>query len=200
VIVKPHFVDPDPGERPEIGTDFLYLGRLTDDKGVRGLVEAWESASIDARIRLAGDGPLAGFVREAAERNPAIVYDGPIPQTAVFDAIAASRALIVSTRMYETFGLGIVQAFAVGRPVIAPSRGSAAELVADGVTGVHFDPDAPSSLVAAIQRLSGSLAEASNMGAAARAVFEARYTGAQNHELLMGIYRRATELAAVAVA
>lgn len=196
VMVKPHFVDPDPSHRPEIGTDFLYLGRLTEDKGVRDLVETWDRSKIASRLRLVGDGPLAGFVRNAAARNPALIYSGPIAQDAVFEALAASRALIVSTRMYETFGLGIVQAFALGRPVIAPSRGSAAELVEDGVTGVLFDPDEPTSLVAAVRRLERSAVDAARMGDAARTAYERRYTAELNHDLLISIYQRAIELAA----
>jgi glycosyltransferase involved in cell wall biosynthesis len=61
---------PAPGELP--GDAFLYVGRLSEEKGVRVLLEAWRRVPGDAALRIIGDGPLRPAVEAAARGDPRI--------------------------------------------------------------------------------------------------------------------------------
>ena len=86
----------------------------------------------------------------------------------------------------------IVEAFATATPVIAAAHGAAAELVTDGVTGLHFRPGDPSDLAAKVAYLNSDPVTRTQMRAAARKDFEVRYTADVNYASLLSIYRRAT--------
>ena len=88
----------------------------------------------------------------------------------------------------------IVEAFATATPVVAAGHGAAAELVADGVTGLHFRPGDPRDLAARVIQLHSDPVVRARIRAAARKDFEARFTAEANYRALLAIYRRATEL------
>ena len=89
----------------------------------------------------------------------------------------------------------VVEAFAAGTPVVASRLGSLAEIVEDGVTGLHFTPGDAKDLAAKVAGLMKDEARRADMGERARAVFEARYTSRQNLVQLEAIYREAREVA-----
>jgi glycosyltransferase involved in cell wall biosynthesis len=99
--------------------------------------------------------------------------------------------LVFPSECYETFGRVIVEAFATGTPVVAAGHGAAAELVANGVTGVHFCPGDAADLAAKVLDLHSQPALRSAMRAAARSDFEHRFTADVNYRLLLAIYQRA---------
>jgi glycosyltransferase involved in cell wall biosynthesis len=82
----------------------------------------------------------------------------------------------------------IIEAFACGIPVIASRLGAAQEIVEDGRTGLHFTPGDPDDLAAKVAWAWTHPAEMAAMGRAARAEYEAKYTGGRNYQMLMEIY------------
>ena len=87
----------------------------------------------------------------------------------------------------ETFGRVVIEAFAAATPVIAAGHGAAAELVQDGLTGLHFRPGDPSDLAAKVVLLNSDPAMQARMRGAARTDFEAQYTADSNYHSLMAI-------------
>src|SRR6185503_16163924 len=76
IVVNPQFA-PDPGTGEEQRHYFAFVGRLTPEKGLRVLLDAW--TDVAAELRVVGEGPLEGVVRAAAARLPRVRYLGPLP-------------------------------------------------------------------------------------------------------------------------
>ncbi len=190
VVVKPNFLDPDPGVGSG-GDDFLFAGRQVPEKGVRVLIDAWRMAPTGVRCRIVGTGPLEAEVRTAVGRVAGLSADGQLARSDLMDVLGASRALIVPSTWYEGFPVVILEAFARAVPVIASRLGSLAEMVEDGVTGLLVAPNDPAALAAAVRWAAEHPAEMSRMGAAARTRFLADYTADRNYPALRRIYQDA---------
>ncbi|MEW6578468.1 MAG: glycosyltransferase family 4 protein [Chloroflexota bacterium] len=189
LVVKPHFVAPDPLLREHEPGDYaLYIGRLEPVKGVRVLLAAWERAgAIPLKVR--GEGPLLAEVQALAARTGTVeVIERLLPE-ALIRLIKGARCLVwPSLGYYETFGLVAIEAFACGVPVIAPRTGVMAEIVTDGVTGLHFTAADPPDLAAKVRWAWDHPAEMAGMGRAARREYEQKYTAARNYAQLLRIY------------
>ncbi len=188
IVIKPNFLAEDPGPGGGDRSGFVYIGRLSAEKGIDTMVEAWES--ISAPLTIIGDGPLVDRVQEAAARNPQITYRGPLPHAEAIEALGSVQAAIVPSHWYEPFGRGVIEAYARATPVIAARSGGLTELIDDGRTGLLFEPGNAADLVRAVETILGEV-DQSVMAAAARAEFEARYTAAANYPQLMAVYERA---------
>lgn len=195
IVVKPNFVDPDPGPGPHDGGYALFAGRLSVEKGVRTLLAAWERLGPGIPLKIAGDGPLAGEVARACERNPQIEWLGAQPLDRVHALMGAAALVIAPSEWYETFGRVIVEAYAKGTPVVASDLGAMAELVEDGRTGLRFRPGDPGDLAAKVEWAWMHRRELAEMGREARREYEEKYTAERNYEQLMAIYRMAIERA-----
>ena len=192
IVVKPHFVDPDPGlgevRRSGYG---LFVGRLSPEKGVSTLIEAWRRIGHEIPLRIVGDGPLAPAA--AAKELPGISWLGRQSSSEVARLLREADFLLFPSATFETFGRVIVEAFAAGTPVIAAGHGAAAELVRDGHCGLHFRPHDASDLVDKVTVLASNPALRRQLSMAARAEFESRYTADANYHALTSIYRRVVE-------
>jgi glycosyltransferase involved in cell wall biosynthesis len=191
IIVKPNFLDPDPGMGEGDGGYAVMVCRLSEEKGVGTALAAWTMLSDVMPLKIVGDGPLAASVREAAASNPRIEWLGRRPLNEVCDLIGRASLLVFPSRCYETFGRVIVEAFAKGTPVVASRMGAMADLVDHGRTGALFSPGNPADLAAQVRWLAESPERIESMRQAARREFELRYTGAINHDLLMRAYHTA---------
>jgi glycosyltransferase involved in cell wall biosynthesis len=191
LVVKPNFVDPDPGMGSGSGGYALFVGRLSPEKGIGTLLRAWRSVGERLPLLIVGDGPMGADVAAAAREIPGVTWLGRRAPTDVAALLREATCLVFPSEWYETFGRVIVEAFAAGTPVVAAGHGAAAELVADGVTGVHFRPGDAADLAAKVIHLDSDPARRGVMRAAARSDFENRFTAAVNYESLMAIYQRA---------
>jgi glycosyltransferase involved in cell wall biosynthesis len=193
LMVKPNFVDPDPGVATGDGGYAIYVARLSHEKGLETLLAAWERLGGAVPLKIIGDGPLAPQVTAAQQHTPNIDWLGRRPLAEVYDAIGRAMLLVFPSRCYETFGRVAVEAYAKGTPVIASRHGAAGDIVRDGVTGTLFEPGNAEALAEGVRRMLGDRLTLSNMRSAARREYEAKYTGAANHKQLMTAYRRALE-------
>lgn len=196
IVVKPNFADVDPGVGEGPGGHAAFVGRLSPEKGVEVLLEAWERLDADIPLRILGDGPLRDLVRDAAARDPRVEWLGWLGREEVFGTLREARFLVFPSIWYETFGLGMVEAFAVGRPVIASDRGAMADLVEDGRTGRLIAAGDAAALAGAVETLWSDPARAAEMGGRARGEYEARYTPERGYEALLTTYRKARQWAA----
>lgn len=191
LVVKPHFVDPDPGLASGDGGYALFVGRLSPEKGTKTLLAAWRRLKGALPLKIVGDGPLAPQTAEAARRVPGVEWVGRQPLEEVYRLMGGATFLVFPSEWYETFGRVAVEAFARGTPVVASKIGAIAELVDHGRTGLHFRPGDPKDLVAQVEWISEHPEELARMRAEARAEFETRYTAEHNYRSLMKIYQRA---------
>lgn len=191
VVVKPNFVDPDPGPGRGAGGYAVFVGRLAPEKGVRTLLAAWRTLGAAPPLRIIGDGPLAPEVARAAGEIPGVTWLGRLKAPEVLAQVREAACLVCPSEWYETFGRVIVEAFAAGTPVVASDIGALAELVRPEETGFLFPPGDARALEAAVRRLLDDPPRLARMRLAARLEFERRFTADQNYVALMDIYRLA---------
>jgi glycosyltransferase involved in cell wall biosynthesis len=194
---KPNFVDPDPGVGDGSGDFALFVGRLTEEKGILTLLSAWRELFTrrGLMLRIAGDGPLRQAVVDASAGCPGILYLGRKSPAEVYELMGQARALLLPSQWYEGFPRTIVEAYAKGTPVVASRLGSMTELIRDGETGVLFEAGNPQDLARSAESLLSDEVAAvetrERMRRAARLEFETRYTAAANYPMLVGIYHEA---------
>lgn len=145
---------PSPGVR-----DFLFVGRLADEKGIRLLLQAWAMAQTDWTLHIAGDGPLAGQVFEAARTLPRIDYHGAVSPDKIAELRHRTAVACVPALWDEPFGLVIAEAYASGQAVLATRHGAFPEIVREGF-GELLDDD-PASWAKALSAHSDQKNDAS---------------------------------------
>jgi len=188
LFVKSNSISPDLGPGEGRGGFAVFVGRLSAEKGVATLLDAWKRLDAPLGLKIIGEGPLAGSVAEAARHDPRIQWLGPKPLAEVLNVIGDAACLICPSVWYETFGRVIAEAYSRGTPVIASRLGAMAELIEEGETGLCFEPGDAADLAAAVARLYTSPASLPPMRAAARRAYEERFTPERNYQRLMELY------------
>ncbi len=171
------------GGRPRAG--LLFAGRLSTEKGVAVLLAA--APLIQAPLQVIGDGPLGPAVADC----PSLSMRGPRGPGEVAAAMAQALAVVVPSLWYEGLPMVVAEAFAAGTPVIASRIGALAEIVEDGVTGLHVRPGDGADLARACNWIADHPEEARRMGRAARAVFERDWAESVTTAALLAIYAEA---------
>lgn len=192
IVVKPCFVDPDPGERHGNGETALFIGRLSPEKGLRTLLKAWTRLDGSIPLKIIGDGPLRIELESEIKKNGIqnVKMLGQVPESEKLGELKRARFLILPSEWYEGLPLTLVEAFACGVPTVVSRLGSMIEIVQDGRTGLHFSPGDSDDLARAAEWAWRNADAMVEMGAASRREYEEKYTRARNYELLSGIHRR----------
>lgn len=188
VVVKPNFLVRDPGAGDGRGGYALFVGRLSPEKGVAVLLEAWRRMPGAHRLVIVGDGPLAGLVQAHAAADARIEWRPHQPQDRVLGLMQEAALLIAPSQWYEGLPRVFVEAMACGTPVIASRLGGLTELLDGGDHGRCFTAGDARQLAAAAAELLNCPERLSAMRAAARRVFLDRYTAEANYAQLMSIY------------
>jgi glycosyltransferase involved in cell wall biosynthesis len=190
IFVKPNPVA-DPGIGSTKGDYVLFVGQLSEEKGIRLLLDAWRQLS-DIPLRIMGAGPLESYARDriSSDRLSAVLV-GRQPHDEVMQAAKECAFVVFPSLCYESFGRGIVEAFASGKPVVGTRHGAIQELIEHGVTGLNFGWNDPEDLAAQVRWLWSRPAELRGMGEAARKVYLERYTPEHNYRMMAEIYNRA---------
>jgi glycosyltransferase involved in cell wall biosynthesis len=191
IVVKPNFVHPDPGAGSGAAGYGIFVGRLSTEKGVETLLEAWRELGGRVPLKIIGDGPMAPLVQEAVSKDPAITWLGKLPVNTVYQCIGDAAFAVLPSVCFEAFSRVIAEAFAKGTPVVASRLGAMAELVDEGRTGLLFTPGDPQDLARTVRQLLADRSALERMRHSARAEFIRRFTAELNHEFLIAIYARA---------
>ena len=194
LTVKYNFVEDTTLRRTAPGEHLLYLGRLTEEKGVRLLMAAWDrvarAGGLGVPLVIAGAGPLADEVTEWARSRSNVRFVGMQDKPSSRELVSRATAVVVPSRWLETFGLVVVEAMAAGVPAVVAGHSSLAELVDDGVTGLTHTPGDAASLAVTL----GQIVRApSSLGQAARARYEQEFTPSAGLANLVGQYQRVIE-------
>jgi glycosyltransferase involved in cell wall biosynthesis len=188
--VKPNFIDPDPGEREQAGNYALFVGRLSPEKGVSTLIEAWRLLKGSIPLKIVGEGPARSDVEEQAKKHglEQVEFLGKLGRDEVIEAIKGARFVVVPSLWYEGFPMVLTESFACGVPVIGSRLGAMQELIDDGHIGLHFTPGDSSDLADKARWAWEHSSEMAAMGRNARRKYELEYGADANYRMLMNIY------------
>ncbi|MFD2466913.1 glycosyltransferase family 4 protein [Amycolatopsis silviterrae] len=190
MTVKHNFV-PDQGRRRiGEGEHLLFLGRLTEEKGIPLLQAAWERYTGKLPLLIAGTGPLSDEVDAWAASRDNVSYMGLQDRASCQELIARAAAVVVPSTWLEAFGLVVVEAMAAGVPTVAPVHGAFEELITDGVTGLLHPPGDAAALAHALHEVA-DFERNQKMGEAARQRYEADFTPEVGLKRLLDGYEEA---------
>jgi glycosyltransferase involved in cell wall biosynthesis len=186
--VKPNFALEYPLGEVRRDEAFLFIGRLSIEKGILVLLEAFKTS--DAELYIAGEGPLLDAVLSAVQINSRIHYLGRIDKAEVNRLMRKCSALLFPSICYETFGLVIIEAFALGLPVIGSDIGSSLELITNSYNGLHFEAGNAISLCNALKGWR-NLSVLDHVGFRINAynTYKEHYTPERNKKQLMNLYQ-----------
>jgi len=158
------------------GEYFLFLGRLSDEKGVVTLLKAAKNFP-DAPFYIVGDGPQRVQLESFAQENllPNVKFLGSKEGEELEALVRDCRAVVVPSEWYDNSPLVIYEAFAYSRPVICAKMGGMPELVDHEENGLHFEAGNVESLSTQLKRMWREPEMAVAFGQAARAKAEKEF-------------------------
>lgn len=173
----------------------LFVGRITDQKGIFHLLEAAPQLPAGVQLVLCASAPdtpeIEARLRRALPRHPNVHWiDRMVPVEQVVQ-LYSHAAVFVCPSVYEPFGLINLEAMACETAVVASAVGGILEVVEDGKTGLLVPPARPDALAAAIRRLLDDPAQARAMGQAGRRRVEEKFSWASVAERTEQVYREA---------
>ncbi|HVU24515.1 MAG TPA: glycosyltransferase family 4 protein [Opitutus sp.] len=187
VSIVPNPIDTvDAGPAPVAANhDFLFVGRLVPEKGVRLFADAVRRTGLPATF--IGDGELSADLRR---RCPGARFTGWLDAAAIRVELRRARALVFPSLWYETLGLVSIEAAAAGVPAVVSGRCAASEHVRHLETGLHFHHGSADALADAMRRLNTDPGLAARLGRAAyRWYWDQPWTADQHVAHLLRIYR-----------
>ena len=194
--------DTAPESAPKRSSETLvvYMGRMSDLKGIRLLMTAWELLEDEGRVGpgklrlgLAGGGPLDEEVRRWAGSRHSVEFHGLLDRDGCVSLLSRASAAVVPSVWEEPFGLVVAEAMSAGVPSIAPSSGSFPELISEGVNGLLFEPGDPAGLARALCEPATDPERWDALGHKARLTYEQRFDPGANVRQLEAIYRFAID-------
>jgi glycosyltransferase involved in cell wall biosynthesis len=190
IVVKPNFIFKNYSKRKSIGSYFLFVGRLTKEKGVMQLIKTWKQIP-DLHLKIVGDGPLKSEVAKYLKENQIsnVYLLGPKTHSETIKLIRKSCAVIFPSEWYETFGLVIAESFANGVPVVASNLGVMSELVTKNKTGLLFDLNNIQDLIPKLYYLFAQKNNVQKMGSNAYSDYKSKFTKEKNYKILIKIYK-----------
>lgn len=171
------------------GEAFTYFGRLSREKGISTLIKAASIAGVS--VNIVGTGPEEKLLRDLSKASGAdIKFLGYLKGEALHNAIRSSRAVVLPSEWYENAPLSVMEAYALGKPVIGAAIGGIPELIQEGRTGATFHSgvvDELASFLSQFSRFSDS--EISAMGHSGRLWMENEFGMDQYRMRMMKLYR-----------
>ncbi len=192
IVVLPNMVDIPPQTcTPSQGEYIAFAGRLSEEKGITTLLKAARMVP-DCPIHLAGNGPLEEELKRQAPPN--VVFRGRLDRQQMLDFYKHARALVLPSICFEMCPLVILEAMAMGLPVIASQTGGLGELVDDNHTGFLFQRANAEELSYRLQQIWNGPVLSDRMGQNGREKAEREYTQAIFAQRLFSYYDQAREL------
>jgi glycosyltransferase involved in cell wall biosynthesis len=162
----------------------IYVGRLSEEKGLMLLIEAWKK--LDYPLKIIGSGPLSKQIVAAAEGNVKCV--GFLNRNEVHAEMRQASFLILPSLWYEMFPITVIEAFACGLPVISSRLASIEEININYVTGLNFRVGDADDLAEKVRWAVSHPSKMQQYGRNGRKKYEERYSSEVNYRALMKIY------------
>lgn len=183
LFVKPNFEFIDGIEQIiQRNGSFVFVGRLEENKGILFLLENWNT---DDDLYIFGDGTLKSVVQLQSKENKNIHYMGFMPQDEIFSYLRKATALIFPSMWYEGFPMTIIEAMALGTPVVCAEIGNQGDIIKSTKGGCVYKLDDSNSFKRAIGSVKDNFEQLSRN---AKNAYEKHYTPEANYKQLKAIY------------
>jgi glycosyltransferase involved in cell wall biosynthesis len=193
VVTVNNFIDASAYQPAYGGNGFIYYGRLATEKGLESLIEA-ACRVPETAVMIAGDGPI----RESLEqlclklgcRN--VEFLGYVERGELLGIVRGTGGVVMPSVWYENFPYSVLEAFALGKPVIASSMGGMPEMVKEGETGSLFGAGDALALSAKMKYFHTNVDAVEKMGRNARRMVETEFNADVHYEKMMEVYAGVT--------
>ena len=191
IFIKPNFVHLDAEPQPLKESFCLFAGRLSDEKGLWVLLDAWRKLR-DVPLKIVGDGPLAAALQDVCrEEGLTVEFLGMQSRGTVARLMQEARALVFPSLWYECMPLTILEAWASGAPVIASDLGAMSEMIAHGKNGLLFRAGDSYDLVEKVRLIASDNTLSDSISTVARRLAVVRHGRNENLDLLHEVYGQA---------
>lgn len=175
----------------------LFLGRLSPEKGVETLIQAFQNISFPLKIAGTGANDYVSELKNKAKAYPHIEFLGFVSGEEKHQLLIGASFLIVPSVWFENFPVTILEAYAHSKPVIASAIGGLPFIIKDNVTGFLFDPGSSEHLSSAVRAIIQNKTY-EQLGQNAHQYFLENFTEQQNYAQLMTIYQSAIDSTQIA--
>ena len=165
----------------------LYLGRISKEKGIKTLLAAHAGLGSTFPLKIAGTGPLEKELQATYQRAEFLGYQtGQVLK----GIIGRASFVIVPSEWYENCSMAVLEAMALGKPIIASRIGGLPEQISDGETGLLFEMGNTTDLANKIRTLADNPTLRAAMGQAARIKLENEYSLKDHCASLVQLYEK----------
>lgn len=171
-------------KKVDIGTYYLFVGRLEQIKGIDLLLKAFSQLP-DIELHVVGSGREKYEYRYRYFKN--IKFLGFLEKDSIKNEYQGAKAVVVTSQCYETFGMIVIEAFANGIPVIVGNIGNVGDLIEEGFNGIHYQYNDVNSLVDTIRKYESMDIE--QMKFNAYKTYTDKYSSLSNYKILKKIYK-----------
>jgi glycosyltransferase involved in cell wall biosynthesis len=188
VVVKPNFVfEPESPYDDAVEKEdfFLFVGRLSQEKGVQVMLDSFIQNG--KPLKIIGKGPLQTIVEESVSNYANVNYLGFLGRDDILKYLVKARALVLPSTCYENFPMTILEAFSAGTPVITSRNGGLPDIVTEDFNGLLATPGCADSLSGQVEKMA-STTDYMQFCRNARDTYLEKYTPQKNYEMLMTIY------------
>ena len=165
-----HFLDVEtPPLPPSRSPTAIFVGRLSPEKGVEKLLEAWKRVEGgERRLVILGDGPERTNLERKARELKGVEFVGFVTKKDQERYWQEALFSVVPSIWMEPFGMTILESWSNGRPVVGHAIGALPELIREGVDGTLANPKSVEDLARKLDGLLSNPKQAGAMGLAGR--------------------------------
>ena len=184
--VKPNFVE-DSDFSYKKDNYFIFVGRLSKEKGINLLLEAFIING--EQLKIIGEGPELNKVIDTASKYDNISYLGFQNKAFIIEKLKKAKALIFTSICYEGMPMTILESFSTGTAVIGPNIGGSNEIIKHGENGLIYQVGNIEDLNSKISFLNTDESLQNKLSIGARSSYELNYSPDKNYKMLMDIYK-----------
>ena len=200
IVHLPNFIDTEKfkkvnSEENDRENAIIYFGRLSLEKGLYTLIKAAKLLKTNRKIeiKIIGDGPIREDLEEKVKSDGinSVRFLGYLKGEALYKEVKKCLAVVLPSEWYENNPMSVLEAFALGKPVIGASIGGIPELVKDNITGLTFEPGNAEDLRNKIEYMITNKDTMVEMGKKARKMAEEEFNAEKHYQKLIEIYQSA---------
>ncbi|MEA5458972.1 glycosyltransferase family 4 protein [Arcicella sp. LKC2W] len=192
ISVKSNFLKIEKKEFVNTYSYFLYVGRLSPEKGIETLIKAFAQSNLPLKIAGSGTEIYVEELKKLAKNNKNIEFIGFVSGQAKEKIFQNAISLIIPSNCYENFPISILEAYGLRKPVICSNIGGLPSIVKNGVTGLLFESGSSDSLLQAVNAITENN-QFEVFGQNGYDYFLNNFTEEYNYQQLMAIYNSAIE-------